>query len=718
MAINPQINDMAWFGKPADLVGSFQQGMNLAEQSQRMKQSADMHPLKMADLQSQTDYRSQQTSLAKQRESFNKDMHPLDMAAKRADTAYRTAVTAGVKQETDHKGIMNPLLQKGQGLLNIARGFANEKARLENEWASKTLGDRIEQEGVKLKQSREDLNHSRANNLLLRGAQSLSNTWRTLQNSLAGLNISKTAMELGQQAESVTKQSAEQPLVQEQLNIISSPDFDASNYKIPANISHPDSIKTLEGRLEQARGTVRQKNLNAADKALFDSQVQEQTNARNKLSKLDISVRKVIQSKGKDGKPLYMDGNDITMEGIDVINRISAFEEFKTKLSPQQISQIMAEDTNTSLDPNTGLPVVNQWMSGKFVGDVYVPSRDMLTKLGYDAGAEKRAAQEALEPYSVTVDGVEYRAGKTPTDQTPKVREQILERFESNLKRLSDQKDNGVDPVFISEEEKEAAFIDARDTVLRLYGKERARKSASMPKLEPSDEAQLDRMMRLEAIRITGEKKYNTDDGEKDGLITGGDTAGTWSDGKVGDAMAKVEEHFRNKGINVLINPDQIRLSKVGDVVIRPLKTGGYEAVQVTGFTDEGITGKRINEFYGFDGEYRPNAVSQPAKKPSTSKAEPTKKPNTSKAGPTKKPKNLSEINRLSSELNRLQNLANQKRQEADRHSSAGRNRFGISTEGVPEFRKRREETMSMISEANALDAKASEIKKKLEALK
>ena len=559
-------------------------------------------------------------------------MHPLDMAAKRADTAYRTAVTAGVKQETDHKGIMNPLLQKGQGLLNIARGFANEKAKLENEWASKTLGDRIEQEGVKLAQSREDLNHSRANNLLLRGAQRLSNTWRTLQNSLAGLNISKTAMELGQQAESVTKQSAEQPLVQEQLNIISSPDFDASNYKIPANISHPDSIKTLEGRLEQARGTVRQKNLNAADKALFDSQVQEQTNARNKLSKLDISVRKFIQSKGKDGKPLYMDGNDITMEGVDMINRISAFEELKTNLSPQQISQIIAEDTNTALDPNTGIPrsmMGNNPMSGKFVGDVYVPSRDMLDKLGYDAGAEKRAAQEALEPYSVTVDGVTYKAGTPPTDQTPKVREQILERFESNLKRLSEQKDNGTDPVFISEEEKESAFIDARDTVLRLYGKNPARKSASMPKREPSDVTELDRMMRLEAIRITGEGGYVTENDQEDGLITGGDTLLQGEEGRVEEAMVKVEEHFRDKGINVLINADQIRQSKVGDVVIRPLETGGYEAIQVTGITDKGINFKPIKKFYGFDGEYRPNAGSQPAKKPvkPVKPATPTKKP-------------------------------------------------------------------------------------------
>tara|TARA_B100001123_G_scaffold451173_1_gene627984 strand:+ start:371 stop:2434 length:2064 start_codon:yes stop_codon:yes gene_type:complete len=67
MAIGPiQINDMAWLGKPADPVGSFQKGMNLAEQKQRMDQSADMHPLKMADMASATAARDASTNLAKQ----------------------------------------------------------------------------------------------------------------------------------------------------------------------------------------------------------------------------------------------------------------------------------------------------------------------------------------------------------------------------------------------------------------------------------------------------------------------------------------------------------------------------------------------------------------------------------------------------------------------------------------------------------------------------
>jgi len=66
MPINPQINDMPWFGKPADPVGAYQQGQNLAEQSQRMKQSADMHPLKMADMKSATAARDASTNLSKQ----------------------------------------------------------------------------------------------------------------------------------------------------------------------------------------------------------------------------------------------------------------------------------------------------------------------------------------------------------------------------------------------------------------------------------------------------------------------------------------------------------------------------------------------------------------------------------------------------------------------------------------------------------------------------
>ena len=116
MAINPQINDMAWFGKPADPVGSFQKGMNLAEQSQRMKQSADMHPLKMADLQSATAARDANTNLSKQSYRFN-ELTEADRVSSVNSLARRNAVYANIAEKTE------------QAQVNMQNIQALEKAR-------------------------------------------------------------------------------------------------------------------------------------------------------------------------------------------------------------------------------------------------------------------------------------------------------------------------------------------------------------------------------------------------------------------------------------------------------------------------------------------------------------------------------------------------------------------------------------------------------------
>ena len=116
MAINPQINDMAWFGKPADPVGSFQKGRNLAEQSQRMKQSADMHPLKMADLQSATAARDANTNLAKQSYQFN-ELTEADRVSSVNSLARRNAVYANIAEKTE------------QAQVNMQNIQALEKAR-------------------------------------------------------------------------------------------------------------------------------------------------------------------------------------------------------------------------------------------------------------------------------------------------------------------------------------------------------------------------------------------------------------------------------------------------------------------------------------------------------------------------------------------------------------------------------------------------------------
>ena len=116
MAINPQINDMAWFGKPADPVDSFQKGMNLAEQSQRMKQSADMHPLKMADMKSATAARDANTNLSKQSYRFN-ELTEADRVSSVNSLARRNAVYANIAEKTE------------QAQVNMQNIQALEKAR-------------------------------------------------------------------------------------------------------------------------------------------------------------------------------------------------------------------------------------------------------------------------------------------------------------------------------------------------------------------------------------------------------------------------------------------------------------------------------------------------------------------------------------------------------------------------------------------------------------
>ena len=123
MAINPQINDMAWFGKPADLVGSFQQGMNLAEQSQRMKQSADMHPLKMADLQSATAARDANTNLAKQSYEYGqKTMDTKVQAAKYSTNLLGQQVEFGRKTMDARVGMTDSLRSLRDAQAKVAQG--------------------------------------------------------------------------------------------------------------------------------------------------------------------------------------------------------------------------------------------------------------------------------------------------------------------------------------------------------------------------------------------------------------------------------------------------------------------------------------------------------------------------------------------------------------------------------------------------------------------
>jgi hypothetical protein len=83
------MDDMKWLGEPVDVAGSFQKGMNLSGQYQKMKQSGEMHPLRKEAARADTAYKTGQTSLAKQREGQLDKMNPLLVTQQQTTNAIR-----------------------------------------------------------------------------------------------------------------------------------------------------------------------------------------------------------------------------------------------------------------------------------------------------------------------------------------------------------------------------------------------------------------------------------------------------------------------------------------------------------------------------------------------------------------------------------------------------------------------------------------------------
>lgn len=210
MAINPQINDMAWFGKPADPVGSFQKGMNLAEQSQRMSQSADMHPLKMADMKSATAARDANTNLSKQSYDFN-ELTKADRVSSVNALSRMQQVSAGIAENTQkaveslknsqawNQSRSDDIRKKVKVELEVQAKEAGLNRTITNQWVNEqTKQGQVDQfnqrtnllgQQVRAATLTNDVNY--ANKTLMTEAQTAA-----LQNQLNGFEIAQRKYEL------------------------------------------------------------------------------------------------------------------------------------------------------------------------------------------------------------------------------------------------------------------------------------------------------------------------------------------------------------------------------------------------------------------------------------------------------------------------------------------------------------------------------------------
>ena len=295
MAINPQINDMAWFGKPADPVDSFQKGMNLAEQSQRMKQSADMHPLKMADLQSATAARDASTNLSKQSYDFN-ELTKADRASSVNALARLQQVSAGIAENTQeaveslkksqawNQKRSDKITKKVDIELEVQAREAERNRVITNQWVNeKTKQGQVDQfnqrtnllgQQARAAQLQNDVNY--ANKTLLTEARSAA-----LQNQLN--NFEALQYQYGQE------QAGRQPLQESMLTmnaLASSGRYDElDNLPLPQGLTTAQKKQWLDHRAAVKNNKAGMDYENAV-KASTANQVQTITGAQEYAGKI------------------------------------------------------------------------------------------------------------------------------------------------------------------------------------------------------------------------------------------------------------------------------------------------------------------------------------------------------------------------------------------------------------------------------------------------
>ena len=378
------LSDMKWLGKPADPMGSMQAGQNFAAKGQAMQQSKEMFPLKMEAARADIDYRTQATSLAKQKEGHLSKMNPLLVTSQQIgnqldnetlrtrqfnnnfadevrpqmkesyltkakilkDTADATITEANVKADQaelnyEMDKYLKPLKYMGEELGLIGKSIAN-----------RMLGHQADMAGLKQREQsnamdREDagreaykVDHSNLNNIATMGGQTAVDL---LENYSLGQDLSSSQRE---ELEEIRNQLLKRPgLVQSRMNLY-------RREFMETEAANSDQSKVLAiGKKNSSHGR------------WF-------TNPN---------------SRTQTGAPITdPDTGKLTPEGQVALENYNKYEQAKGKLTDREI-----EDIHNDLGANG----INPGYDAVIGGDQFIPSQEMLkamaTKTSENLKAER-----------------------------------------------------------------------------------------------------------------------------------------------------------------------------------------------------------------------------------------------------------------------------------------------------------------------------------------
>ena len=431
---NLSLSDMKWLGTPADPIGSYQKGVNIAEQRQRMGQSADMHPLKMEAL-------SQQTSLAAQRERHATKMNPLLQARQGIDN--QNAITQGKLMSDQHalnegtldsrKSLMDSLAktkklahdtaQRTQGddilikkaqrelmeinaeLARATKGQATE-ARIAQLNAQKSVAENIIETGdADVLKTYAQADHALSQARLARGMESHLINRAKGQAGLANRSLMQMAYDHNRQVQADGREDRSRTAHEFDLDMVSAAysvgNFAALERLTPDPTSTPGQKLDFEAYKTNIMAQHEVKKWNANDKRVDSNRIVRDAKQRDSFSKIpDDAVHALFTEPPQPGAttPAFTDSSGKpTAYGIKQYNNYDAVEKLKAGggITQADVDALQSVPYTIAGSPYAAASVGTK-AGGDFHlgGNLFIPNDDSVRKL-QELSAQRAAAKVA-----------------------------------------------------------------------------------------------------------------------------------------------------------------------------------------------------------------------------------------------------------------------------------------------------------------------------------
>lgn len=415
---NISLSDMPWLGKPADPAESFARGMAQGQSFASRKQDAAA--------------KQQAMEARQQAMSQSADMHPLKMADMASNTAYRDAIT-------DYNVSSKDARIEGINLVNRAR-------ELQNNYNDQTMEDRVNLMDLRVRQGEDDLEHFRKLRPLQYEAQSLMNTARGYDISRAAIQQTEAAQSLASQARDQAKYQSEQGAVTEQLTLLQDlTEEQLANYVPPVSITHPAQRAKLTRYVAERRGT-KQYGDYAYD-AAQDRLDQAAINNQRRKEDLDLgqSYTGILNIRDpQSGLHLLREPNgELTHAGYQLRQEMIQSKPLWDQLTPDEKSEIRRNRHGSNYQKPTGATSHGRYFSDYNGQTILNPDgREVAKQMLKARGAAARAADVkdmrdlGLRPVGTNADGsIKYEPNfESEKERIDYIRKRAAEMIESGEK--------------------------------------------------------------------------------------------------------------------------------------------------------------------------------------------------------------------------------------------------------------------------------------------